>query len=158
MLHVFILVFVGAVGPIASQSIKSSTFEAFKVCDSNSVRMYMWRNYGDNYWNGSVEFRYWPELREIYLVLTLDAPATEIKVWKSERHKVRPIHRGGNRTFSILSVPSNESADKVFFTVYFNPRSFPNVKRLKVFHVDVCDDPVQVIAYANTYDRRTRMK
>lgn len=145
MFLVFLFVLVSTSAPIASQSIRNETFEAFRVCDDNSVQMYMWRNFGEGLWNASIEIYGWPQLSEIRMTLTLDAPAS-VELRKTENNVVAS---NGNRTFQIVTTQHN--GNKVFLSTRYDPRIFPNVERVQLFNIDVCNDPIQVTITNYTY-------
>lgn len=143
MLFVVFSILVCSIGPIVSQRhIKTGIFEAFEVCNDNSVKMYMWRNYGVGLWNSSVEIHSWPKLSEIRLSLSLNAPATNIVLWKVKNYQVQADD--GNRTFHITTSRAENNQNDVLMTVYFDPKLFPNVEQLKIFGIDACMDPLQV--------------
>lgn len=141
MRSVFLLVLVCAVGPIASQDTKTSTFEVIRVCDDGSVRMFLWQVYGQDHWNGRVKFVGWPRLSEITFSLFLDEPASiEIK----DMNKYRVQASNENRDFNITAFDAYQLNNEVIFTVRFQSKMFPNVVAIKFFNLNVCIDPVQV--------------
>lgn len=97
---VFLLLFMVSIEPIASQYVKNETFEAFRVCSNQAVQMYMWRNYGENLWNGSVETFQWTQLSSFMLIL--DAPA-RIEMKKAE-FEYLVMAENGNRSFHIYNI------------------------------------------------------
>lgn len=150
--------------PIASQAIKSSKWEAFLVCDDKPLRMHMWRDTGNDYWEASVEIRNWPEWSKAKLTLFLDAPAINVMLLKkTAENKIVKLNESeyevqaddGNRTYRITTSRIESNQNELFLSVYFDRQSFPNIEKLMLFDTDVCSDPIQVKKSSTIQDKKT---
>ncbi|XP_059611560.1 chymotrypsin-C-like [Phlebotomus argentipes] len=141
---VFLLVFLVQFPQSRAQdgmSYIGSAVEAFNPCKNGVISMY--REIGgppnlENYWDGTFYLENWPNIPEVRIEITLDAPA-RMEIDPDEAR----IHING-RSFYISTFKAPPKIDKVKFTVRGRPRGkFPNVVSVHLNGADVCPMPAK---------------
>uniref|UniRef100_A0A6B2E8V9 Putative hemolymph proteinase 16 n=1 Tax=Phlebotomus kandelakii TaxID=1109342 RepID=A0A6B2E8V9_9DIPT len=142
LIFVFLLIFLVELPSSLAQDgmgFIGRALQAFSPCPDGNLHMS--REIGgppnlENYWDGSFYLDKWPNIPEVRLEITLDAPA-RMEIDPDEAR----IHING-RSFYITTFQAPPKINRVKFTVRGKPRGkFPNVVSVHLNGADVCPNP-----------------
>lgn len=129
----------GQSSSLGGMGLIGDAIEGYRPCDSGVLsmeRIIGGRPRTENYWDGQMYFDDWPNLPEIHASLTVDNPAT-IELNEDDGRVLVT-----NRTFHISTYDHPPVLKVLKFTVRGIPfGAFPNVERLTLNGLDVCQNP-----------------